>query len=91
MGSARKKHSAPRKKRKLLPKSLEELGTASVATLQEVASILRISPQQVSNLIDERLLLAIDVSCVGRKHCYRIPVESVRAFIASQKKKAGLW
>jgi helix-turn-helix protein len=83
-----KKTIRPKKVTKPLPKTIDELGT--VATVNEVAAILRVSRQQVSNLVDEGVLDAIDIARAGSsRRCLRIETPSLRKFINSPKRKAG--
>jgi Helix-turn-helix domain len=85
----KRKKSRPKKVPKLLPKTIEELG--SFAKVEEVAAILRISPTQVGFLIDEGQLAAIDISTPGHhKKSYRIFRDSLKQFVDSSKRRAGL-
>ena len=70
------------------PKTIEELD--QIATLKEVASILKVSAQEVANWIEDGSIDAIDIAGAGSsKRHFRICTNSLREFLNRRKHKGA--
>ena len=67
------------------PYPMSDLKGHTIYLVEDVAQALDITPKHVGQLIDDGALIAVNVRSEGAsRSCYRIPVESYRAFVLAR-------